>query len=136
MALTPREDLDPLEMVARSAPSILVVDDDPAIRDLVCDALDLEGYEARPARDGQAALDLLAGWRPDLILLDLNMPVMDGWTFCAHHQESPDLADIPIALMSATHNLRARPLPCAPVAIVTKPFDLDAMLHDVAQALA
>jgi CheY-like chemotaxis protein len=115
---------------------VLVVDDDEHIRSLVCDLLGLEGYDARGARDGRAALDVLAGWRPDLILLDLNMPVMDGWTFCARQQERPEIADIPIALMSATHNLRTRPLPCTPAAIIEKPFDLDTMLHDVAQALA
>jgi CheY-like chemotaxis protein len=123
-------------MDARSAPSILVVDDDPSIRNLVCDALDLEGYEARPAQHGLAALDLLACWRPDLILLDLTMPVMDGWRFCEVHQERPEIADIPIALMSAAHNVQSRPLPCVPAAIIQKPFDLDAMLRNVAQVLA
>jgi CheY-like chemotaxis protein len=118
-----------------AAPTVLVVDDDDHIRALVCDALDLEGYEARPARDGRAALDLLDHWQPDLIMLDLNMPVMDGWTFCARQQERPDLADIPVALMSATHNLRQRPLPCVPVAIIEKPFDLDDLLRNVADAL-
>src|SRR5215213_6407350 len=112
-------------MDAQSMPTVLVVDDDDHIRSLVCDVLDLEGYETRPARHGRAALDLLANWQPDLIMLDLNMPVMDGWTFCAHQQERPDIAGIPVALMSATHNLRERPLPCVPVAIIEKPFDLD-----------
>jgi len=122
-------------VVADSAPTILVVDDDEHIRQFVCEALDFEGYEARAAGDGRAALDVLADWHPDLILLDLNMPRMDGWTFCARQQATPELADIPVALMSAAHNLRARPLPCVPVVILEKPFDLDDLLDNVAQVL-
>jgi CheY-like chemotaxis protein len=122
-------------VVAESAPTILVVDDDVHIREFVCEALDFEGYEARSAGDGCAALDVLAGWRPDLILLDLNMPRMDGWTFCARQQETPEIANIPIALMSAAHNLRSRALPCTPVAILEKPFELDDLLQHVAQVL-
>jgi CheY-like chemotaxis protein len=122
-------------VVAESAPTILVVDDDAHIRQFVCEALDFEGYEARAAGDGRAALDVLAGWRPDLILLDLNMPRMDGWSFCERQQETPGIADIPIALMSAAHNLRSRPLPCEPVAILEKPFELDDLLQHVAHVL-
>jgi CheY-like chemotaxis protein len=122
-------------VVAQSAPTILVVDDDAHIRQFVCEALDFEGYETRPAVDGRAALDVLAGWRPDLILLDLNMPRMDGWSFCARQQETPEIADIPIALMSAAHNIHSRPLPCEPVAILEKPFELDDLLDHVAHVL-
>lgn len=122
-------------MPSGNTASILVVDDDEHIRELVCEALDLEGYEVRGARDGQAALDILASWSPSLILLDLNMPRMDGWTFCAVQRQRPELAGIPVALMSAAHNLHARELPCAPVAILEKPFDLDDLLTHVAQAL-
>ncbi|MCC6179601.1 MAG: response regulator [Chloroflexi bacterium] len=122
-------------MTPGSLGTILVVDDDDHIRAFVTEALDLEGYEVRNAPDGIAALDVLAVWRPDLILLDLNMPRMDGWTFCSVQQAAPDLADIPVALMSATHNLQAQALPCAPVAVLEKPFDLDKLLDQVAAAL-
>jgi CheY-like chemotaxis protein len=115
--------------------TILVVDDDTHIRNLVCELLDLEGYQVKGATDGRAALDLLETWRPDLILLDLNMPRMDGWTFCAHQQEQPEISDIPVALMSAARNIRSRDLPCEPVAILEKPFDLDELLRQVADAL-
>ena len=122
-------------MPSADAATILVVDDDTHIRDLVCELLDLEGYQVKGATDGQDALDLLETWRPDLILLDLNMPRMDGWTFCAHQQEQPEISDIPVALMSAARNIRSRELPCEPVAILEKPFDLDELLRQVADAL-
>ena len=122
-------------MPSADAATILVVDDDTHIRDLVCELLDLEGYQVKGATDGQDALDLLETWRPDLILLDLNMPRMDGWTFCEHQQEQPEISDIPIALMSAARNIRSRELPCEPVAILEKPFDLDELLRQVADAL-
>jgi CheY-like chemotaxis protein len=118
-----------------AAATILVVDDDAHIRELVCEVLDLEGYRVRSAADGCAALDVLASCHADLILLDLNMPIMDGWTFCAHQRERPEISGIPIALMSAAHNLRSRELPCVPVAILEKPFDLDDLLQHVAHAL-
>ena len=122
-------------MSSADASTILVVDDDTHIRDLVCEVLDLEGYRVRGATDGRAALDLLETWRPDLILLDLNMPRMDGWTFCEHQQEQPGISDIPVALMSAARNIRSRRLPCEPVAILEKPFDLDDLLRQIADAL-
>jgi two-component system OmpR family response regulator len=117
------------------AATILVVDDDAHIRDLVCEVLDLEGYQVRSAVDGRAALDVLASWQPDLIILDLNMPRMDGWTFCARQQEQPEISGIPVALMSAARNIRSQRLPCEPVAILEKPFDLDDLLQRVSAAL-
>jgi CheY-like chemotaxis protein len=117
------------------AANILVVDDDAHIRELVCEVLDLEGYQVRSATDGLAALHLLADWHPDLIILDLNMPRMDGWTFCARQHEQPAISNIPVALMSAARNIRSRELPCEPVAILEKPFDLDDLLQRVADAL-
>ncbi|MFN8636532.1 MAG: response regulator [Chloroflexota bacterium] len=115
--------------------SILVVDDDADIREVVSEVLLLEGYRVRMAGDGHAALELLAEWRTDLILLDLNMPRMDGWTFCARQRQQPEIADIPVALMSASRSLQARALPCAPAAVLEKPFGLEDLLQQVAQAL-
>ena len=57
------------------------MDDDPSIRELLYSALADEGYEVVPATDGQDALGILDRWTPDVIVLDLMMPVMDGWTF-------------------------------------------------------
>lgn len=83
--------------------TILVVDDDPDIREIVADILVDEGYDARGAENGQQALRMLreGGLRPDLILLDMMMPELDGWGFCAEQQRSRDLATIPVVLFTA-----------------------------------
>jgi CheY-like chemotaxis protein len=82
--------------------SILVVEDDPALRDTLVWVLNLSGYAAVPATDGRQALDYLrAGLRPSLILLDLHMPGMDGWAFRAEQRRDPALAPIPVIVVSA-----------------------------------
>jgi two-component system response regulator MprA len=114
------------------APRVLVVEDEPSIRAIITDLLRFEGYEVREAAHGLEALSLLEAWRPDAIVLDLMMPVMDGWAFAeAAHQvlgptdvppiliasASPDLADAAASLRK--FGVRAA---------VAKPFDVDVLL--------
>src|SRR5919199_5374278 len=80
---------------------VLVVDDDPAIRDVLSDVLTMEGYTVATAENGQAGLEQLQRARPDLILLDLLMPGMDGWTFARQCRADPAGRDIPIVVLSA-----------------------------------
>jgi CheY-like chemotaxis protein len=82
---------------------ILIVDDDEDVRQAVEEVLTDEGYETRGATNGKEAIAALEGadQRPDLILLDLMMPVMDGWDFLFWLDERPDLRDTPVAIMSA-----------------------------------
>ena len=115
---------------------ILVVDDEDDILEFVSLVLELGGYAVATARNGQEALDALARRPADLILLDLNMPVMDGRRFCEEKRRRPDLDPIPLALMSAAENLRERAAPCTPVVELPKPFTLDELLKGVAAALA
>jgi CheY-like chemotaxis protein len=120
-----------LTMCAAGTRSVLVVDDDKDIRDLLSDALAAEGYVVASARHGAEALERLRAFRPDLILLDLMMPVMDGLAFIAAKKDDPALADIPvIAMTAATWNDVE-----GAVALLRKPFDLDAFLADVARRL-
>ena len=83
--------------------AILVVDDDDDIREAVAEVLRAEGYETRGVANGQEALQAIqdAAERPELILLDLMMPVMDGWDFLFWLDERADLRDTPVAIMSA-----------------------------------
>ncbi len=82
---------------------ILVVDDDEDIREAVAEVLRGEGYATRSVANGQEALQVLEGAdeRPELILLDLLMPVMDGWDFLFWLDERDDLRATPVAIMSA-----------------------------------
>lgn len=109
-------------------PQILVVDDDYDIRSVVDDLLTGEGYQVKTASNGRQALEILAAWRPAVILLDLSMPDMNGWTFLAHQQADPDLAQIPVIVMSAHYNLGAGASLESATAVVAKPFDVERLL--------
>ena len=113
---------------------VLVVDDDPDIRAFGAELLADEGYAVRTAANGRDALAALASWRPDVILLDLMMPVMDGWTFLAAQQHDLELGHIPVIVMSASYNLQggARRIDAD---MVAKPFAIDQLLSKV-EALA
>lgn len=108
---------------------ILVVEDDKVIRSTLVDVLELEGYEARSAGDGEQALGVLADWKPDLIVLDLMMPRMDGRQFRVEQQKRPALADIPVIVLSAGRDLAGQTADLAPAGILAKPFDLDDFLQ-------
>ncbi|HEY8598275.1 MAG TPA: response regulator [Thermomicrobiales bacterium] len=109
--------------------SVLVVEDDVAIRDLLIDVLADEGYTVRSAGDGEEALAILDDWQPALIILDQLMPRMDGAAFRAAQQARPAIATIPTILLSATRNLseQARSLDIA--STIAKPFNLDELLQ-------
>ena len=82
---------------------VLVVEDDPTIREVLVEVLGEHGYDAIGASNGREALDTLAASsdRPCVILLDLMMPVMDGRSFREQQLQSPDLSDIPVIVISA-----------------------------------
>jgi CheY-like chemotaxis protein len=113
--------------------SVLVVEDDRDIRECMADALEMEGYAVMCAGNGREALDQLRrGPRPDLILLDLLMPVMSGWEFRQAQLADPLLAGIPVVIVSASApGDGARPDRHLP-----KPFGIDELLAVVAQLTA
>lgn len=111
---------------------VLVVEDDHDVREAVGDALRAEGYGVTCTTNGREALDYLHGAGPPrLILLDLRMPVMDGWEFMDAVGKDQSLAAIPVVLLSADRDLgrRARELHAA--AYIEKPVDLDMLLSTV-----
>jgi CheY-like chemotaxis protein len=110
---------------------VLVVDDDPSIQGFLAEALVDEGYRVRTAANGREALAILGEWRPDLILLDLMMPEMDGWAFRGEQRAMPAVSDVPVIVLSATRELAARTRDLQPVQVVSKPFDLEALLGTI-----
>ena len=81
--------------------AILVVDDDDDIREALVTLLEVEGYETKAAGLGVDALTMIVlGYRPCLILLDVRMPEMDGWDVWTELQEHPNVADIPVIVLS------------------------------------
>ena len=111
---------------------VLVVDDDPDIRAFMAASLEDSGYEVRTAVDGGVALALLRAWRPDLILLDLMMPRVDGWAFRQAQLAQKRLAAIPVVVMSAGYGAQNQAKKLATAAGLDKPFDLNELLATVA----
>jgi CheY-like chemotaxis protein len=110
---------------------VLVVEDDQDLRDALRDALVLEGYRVVGVANGAEALrHLEAGSRPCLILLDLMMPVMDGWEFRRNVLANPTLADIPVVVMTAAGAQRAAGV--AADRVLEKPLEMDTVV-DVVQ---
>jgi CheY-like chemotaxis protein len=109
----------------------LVVDDDELIRQFVVDALGQEGYRTLAAGDGAEALGLLARADPDLALLDMWMPVMDGWAF-AREVKARGIR-LTIVTMTAAENARRWAGEIGADAHLAKPFDLDDLLGVVAR---
>ncbi len=89
-----------------SSPSILIVDDDTDLREVLGELLAEEGYAPRLCSNGRAALDVLRGGaRPRLILLDLMMPEMNGWQFREEQLRDVALRDIPVVVMTASRGV-------------------------------
>ena len=114
---------------------VLVVDDEPSVAQVVVDALADEGYEVRWAANGREALAVLGAWLPDLIVLDLMMPVMDGRAFRAAQRRLPGAAArVPVLVLSGMREARAT-AEALGAAALTKPFDLDDLVATVDRLL-
>src|SRR5205823_13422880 len=84
---------------------VLIVDDDPALRESLSEVLEDAEYSPLVAANGQEALAFLRqGYKPCVILLDLMMPIMDGWQFRAAQLADPDLGPIPVVVLSAVND--------------------------------
>ena len=110
---------------------ILVVEDDDAIRGLVSEVLREDGYQVREATNGAEALENVRETRPDLIVLDLMMPVMNGWTFLEECRRTCSCAEVPVVVTSASHDLPRTADRLRAMGVRTclaKPFDVDGLL--------
>ncbi|SEM86323.1 MULTISPECIES: response regulator [Stigmatella] len=113
-----------------------MVDDDPDILEALSEILEAEGFEIRRARNGKEALDRLEPDPPQLILLDLMMPVMDGWEFAQRmRQRPPAISSIPLIVLSADRNVGSKAVDIGAVGHLAKPFELNDLLDMVRRAL-
>jgi two-component system response regulator MprA len=108
---------------------VMVVEDESDARDAMVELIEQEGVSAVGARHGQEAMDLLrAGRRPSLILLDLKMPVMDGWAFCEALGADERFASIPVAILTASAIYESLPHRRNGAGLFTKPVDFQRLL--------
>jgi CheY-like chemotaxis protein len=117
--------------------SVLVVDDEPDVRRLTESLLTAHGYHVMLAAHGRDAIRRLREQCPDLIVLDLSMPVMDGWQFRTEQCDLPDrkLAAVPVLLMTGADGAATHADALRAVGVVQKPFDPDDLLDAVSTAI-
>jgi DNA-binding response OmpR family regulator len=118
------------------AHGVLIVDDDPDSRTLLEIALSIAGYAVASATNGAEALIAAKRCSPKVILLDLAMPVMDGFAFRAAQLRDPDIARIPVICVSGRHDASCAARELKLDACVSKPFCLDEIVLRVAEVLS
>ena len=106
--------------------AVLVIDDDEDIRATLAEILAAEGFQPLEAGNGREGLTILATTRPRVILLDLMMPVMNGWQFREEQRRQPALADIPVIVITAYDAPRIDA-----ARVLRKPFDLEQLVGTV-----
>ncbi len=120
----------PLPSGPRARPPIMLVDDDAMIRETFQGVVEDEGFTVITAANGAEALDLLRrGARPGMIFLDLMMPVMDGAAFCAEWREDPEIASIPVIVVSAVSDMAKQAATLGATLYMTKPLHMDQMFR-------
>jgi CheY-like chemotaxis protein len=120
-------------MGSRAGKAVLIVEDEPDVREAMAMLLGLKGYEVREAADGQSALDTMYEQAPDAVILDLTMPVMDGWTVRQHMRAHPQLARVPIIVVSGVADVGPELRDCA---VLKKPVDADRLLRELGRCVA
>jgi CheY-like chemotaxis protein len=117
--------------VSGSRCRVLVVEDDGLFRCVLGETLAAEGHEVRLAADGFRALEILREWEPDLIVLDLGLPLMNGLAFRGHQRGIAGTAEIPVVILSAHRELLAEAETLGSDAILAKPCDLDRLVGTI-----
>jgi two-component system, cell cycle response regulator DivK len=118
--------------------TILYVEDNPENRMLVRRILISEGYSLIEAKDAEQALNLLSSKHPDLILMDINMPGVDGYTLTAHIKSLPGFANVPILAITANvmRGDREKTIQAGCDGYIQKPIDIDQLTREIERFLA
>ncbi len=126
-----------VENAEHMRPAVLVVDDEEDIRNMLRLTLTRAGYDVREAENGEIALERMQGELPDLILLDVLMPGMDGFTVCRQVRADERTAHIPILMLSARSDAGSRQegIRAGATQYLTKPQPIDQLIRHVADAL-
>lgn len=116
---------------------ILVVDDEPKNRKLARDLLVVSGYTVVEAENGKIGIEMAKSHKPDLILMDIMMPVMDGYTACHHLRENKDTQDLPIIMLTSVGFELNKKLAASfgSKDYVVKPFNLEELLDKISKFL-
>ena len=117
-------------------PLVLIVDDEPGLADLVSTVLEQVGYATAVAFNGHEALTALGLRRPDLVLLDMMMPIVSGAEVLQAMRRDPHLAPLPVVVMTALPSALSDEVKQACAMVLAKPFSPAALLAAVADALA
>jgi CheY-like chemotaxis protein len=131
LRISPRGTVVAEEMGSQRMVRVLVVEDDEDIRDLISDILNNAGHDVILALDGQDGIDVAKEEQPDLILMDLNLPEVNGATASKVIKNGPETQDIPIIAMSAAHNIQSQLGNLAVDGFVAKPFDVEDLLSTI-----
>ncbi len=122
--------------MAQNGQRVLVIDDEEPIRSALHDVLLDQGYDVRTVGDGQQGLEIMQEWPPDVILLDLSMPVMGGSAFRnAQLGLSEDLRNVPIITLTGVRDAVEQARQIGAVAVLQKPFDLDELEGTITRVL-
>ncbi len=116
-------------------PRVLIVDDDPRLREFVRVNLEAEGYEVREAGSAKEGLEALDEESPDLILLDVMMPQVDGWEMLRRVQERHGVGSIPVIMFSGKADVADEAVSRGAQGFVGKPFDPRALIESTKQLL-
>jgi CheY-like chemotaxis protein len=117
--------------------TVLIVEDNSSVREAMADLLEDEGYVTVSASNGREALEYMRHVeRPAVVLLDLMMPVMDGWRFREEQQGDPRLAAIPVVIVTADRDAQTRETTIRANAWLWKPFKIDRLLSVIRDCCA
>lgn len=121
------------EASAECHSTVLVVEDDADVRQSLCEVLEDNGYVPVAAANGRDGLDCLrsAPAKPCLVLLDIMMPVMDGWGFRTAQLEDPEFGDVPVVVLSAHASAESAARKMKASSFLRKPIDIDTLLAAV-----